>query len=95
MAFEQCDKKYKAVFAEPRSNKRNSTNDYSEPNVNSYESFNNKSSTNLLPLPDTPNEGYTKLSVIASVSLNQDQLWKLFDIVPGIFMFFKSFPLYF
>lgn len=52
---------------------------------NSYDSFNVKSSSKILPLPDTPNEGYTKLSVIASLSLNQDQLWKLFDIVPGKF----------
>ncbi|KAK9693507.1 RNA recognition motif [Popillia japonica] len=83
LAFEQCDKKYKAVFAEPRSNKRNSSNDYLDMN-NSYDSFNVKSSSKILPLPDTPNEGYTKLSVIASLSLNQDQLWKLFDIVPGM-----------
>ncbi|GJQ87072.1 hypothetical protein Trydic_g6831 [Trypoxylus dichotomus] len=83
LAYEQCDKKYKAVFAEPRSNKRNSTNDYTDTN-NSYDSFNNKSSNNILPLPDAPNEGYTKLNVIASTSLNQDQLWKLFDIVPGM-----------
>lgn len=29
-------------------------------------------------------EGYTSLRVIASPSLNQDQLWRLFDIVPGL-----------
>lgn len=29
-------------------------------------------------------EGYTKLQVIAHPALNQDQLWKLFDIVPGL-----------
>jgi hypothetical protein len=29
-------------------------------------------------------EGYTSLRVIASPSLNQDQLWRLFDLVPGL-----------
>jgi hypothetical protein len=29
-------------------------------------------------------EGYTSLRIIASPSLNQDQLWRLFDLVPGL-----------
>ncbi|GFG33000.1 hypothetical protein Cfor_09657 [Coptotermes formosanus] len=29
-------------------------------------------------------DGYTSLRVIASPSLNQDQLWRLFDLVPGL-----------
>lgn len=38
------------------------------------------------PPPEMPvtGEAYTKLQVIASPMINQDQLWKLFDIVPGI-----------
>lgn len=29
-------------------------------------------------------EGVTRLTVIASPTLNQDQLWKLFDLIPGL-----------
>lgn len=38
-----------------------------------------------LPLPNTNNSiGYTKLIAIVSPQINQDQLWKLFDVVPGL-----------
>lgn len=46
--------------------------------------------TNKINLPPPPvnnnhsNESYTKLIVIGSPSINQDQLWKLFDIIPGM-----------
>lgn len=41
------------------------------------------SSTDL-PLPDRfRDEGYNKLMVIANPMLNQDQIWKLFDIIPS------------
>lgn len=41
--------------------------------------------TNNLPPPNIPNhEGFTKLHVTCPPMLNQDQLWKLFDIVPGL-----------
>lgn len=43
--------------------------------------FNN---VNNLPLPNVVNhEGFTKLLVVCPPMLNQDQLWRLFDIVPG------------
>lgn len=44
-----------------------------------------KSSISLEIATNYPNsEGYTHLQVIAHPALNQDQLWKLFDIVPGL-----------
>ncbi|KAJ8668171.1 hypothetical protein QAD02_009834 [Eretmocerus hayati] len=93
-AYEECDRKYRAVFAEPKKPKL----EPSEPKFNNgmsmnYENSNhsnygnNHSKNNVafdLP-PSYPNpEGYTKLQVIAHPALNQDQLWKLFDIVPGL-----------
>lgn len=51
------------------------------------------SNSNNLPLP--PNiinhEGFTKLLVICPPMLNQDQLWRLFDIVPGIINLMYNF----
>ncbi|KAF2893239.1 hypothetical protein ILUMI_12930 [Ignelater luminosus] len=80
-AYEQCDRKFKAVFAEPRKPRQ-----YDQPErfySNSYDSF-LRSGNHSLTLPDGGNEGYTRLQVIGSPQLNQDQLWKLFDIVPGM-----------
>lgn len=91
-AFEECDRKYKAVFAEPKKRKpEHQESKYSNGMSLGYEGNNfgssnlTKSSINLEIVTNYPNpEGYTKLQVIAHPALNQDQLWKLFDIVPGL-----------
>ncbi|XP_043289033.1 RNA-binding protein 45 isoform X2 [Venturia canescens] len=93
-AFEECDRKYKAVFAEPKKPKPEHTetkysNGLSVPYENLSTNFGNtnfgKSSISLEIATNYPNsEGYTRLQVIAHPALNQDQLWKLFDIVPGM-----------
>ncbi|XP_054001559.1 RNA-binding protein 45 [Hylaeus anthracinus] len=93
-AFEECDRKYRAVFAEPKKPKPEHTdvkyNNGVSPHYDSicggYSSSNfGKSSVSLEIATNYPNsEGYTHLQVIAHPILNQDQLWKLFDIVPGL-----------
>lgn len=93
-AFEECDRKYKAVFAEPKRPKPDH-NDvkynnglsaaYSDSGPSYISSNFNKSSISLEIAANYPNpDGYTRLQVIAHPALNQDQLWKLFDIVPGM-----------
>ncbi|KYM81348.1 PREDICTED: RNA-binding protein 45 [Atta cephalotes] len=95
-AFEECDRKYKAVFAEPKKPKPDhneakynnglSGTTYDSSSSCSYGSSNfGKSSISLEIATNYSNsEGYTRLQVIAHPALNQDQLWKLFDIVPGL-----------
>ncbi|KAJ9575632.1 hypothetical protein L9F63_007493, partial [Diploptera punctata] len=84
-AFEGCDRSFKAVFAEPKRQKtpfemyeRFSGPSAVMPYDASYSPFSSKGSNFTNP------EGYTTLRVIASPNLNQDQLWKLFDLVPGL-----------
>lgn len=93
-AFEECDRKYKAVFAEPKKPKpdhgdvkyNNGLSTSYDGSTSTYASSNfGKSSISLEIATNYPNsEGYTRLQVIAHPALNQDQLWKLFDIVPGM-----------
>ncbi|KAL1497511.1 hypothetical protein ABEB36_008459 [Hypothenemus hampei] len=94
-AFEECDRKYKAVFAEPKNSepipKRGESRDFYAstssallPSTSRNSSFNSYSINSHVAGPSGANEGYTKLTVIASPDINQDQLWKLFDIVPGL-----------
>ena len=93
-AFEECDRKYKAVFAEPKKPKpehidvkyNNGISSHYDSAGGGYSSSNfGKSSISLEIATNYPNsEGYTHLQVIAHPALNQDQLWKLFDIVPGL-----------
>lgn len=81
-AFELCDRKFKPVFAEPRRpNVRNDSLDRTSSSSNPFETVSKNIS--MLPPCDVPSEGYTRLQIIASPQLNQDQLWKLFDIVPS------------
>jgi len=92
-AFEECDRSFKPVFAEPKPNKMTSFNESgggtpgaatgpgstaSSSSVSAYDmlSFMDASTTN----PD----GFCCLSVAAANSVNQDQIWRLFDIVPGL-----------
>ncbi|KAF5282768.1 hypothetical protein FQR65_LT02765 [Abscondita terminalis] len=91
-AYERCDRKFRAVFAEPRKSKQDNTSDrfYGNSNNNNNNSNNNSfesypRSNNSFPIPEVNNsEGFTKLQVVGSPTLNQDQLWKLFDIIPGM-----------
>ncbi|XP_058800716.1 RNA-binding protein 45 isoform X2 [Phymastichus coffea] len=92
-AFEECDRKYKAVFAEPKKPKPDPDQKYSNGMSMGYDNSNNsnygnnyhKNNVGLEIAGNYPNtDGFTKLQVIAHPALNQDQLWKLFDIVPGL-----------
>lgn len=109
VAFESCDGKYKAVFAEPKgmqsqnsgSSDRNSSSRYGDTQSYSHHShFSDKrsnSSSLRTPSSDFPlfsNQSVTShssernsefpLNISCSKTLNQDQLWRLFDIVPGL-----------
>lgn len=130
-AFENCDSKYRAVFAEPKTNSRSSSNTSTERtnnvggrfddnvlpsfstnnlnhsvtggsgisianmannkrsmlndyatfmnNVINPTNFNNTNSNNGM----SSNHEY-QLNIICSSTINQDQLWRLFDIVPSL-----------
>uniref|UniRef100_A0A336M0D8 CSON007493 protein n=1 Tax=Culicoides sonorensis TaxID=179676 RepID=A0A336M0D8_CULSO len=105
-AFECCDPKYKAVFAEPKPSKNDRDMNMSS-YMNSYNDLmpmgrsGGGSGLGLGPMfdrdrdnrrmsDDLPHYGMTSqvqettLSVICSPLLTQDQLWRLFDIIPGL-----------
>lgn len=108
-AIENCDPKYKAVFAEPKPSKNdNNTNNMNIPSyMNSYADmmprggggggigsglYDRDRDTRRMS-DDLPHFGMsscapvqqeTTLNVICSPALTQDQLWRLFDIIPGL-----------
>lgn len=125
-AFEECDAKYKAVFAEPKPSRNASVS--SSDNFIRFDSgsapngfmddrrggssgmgnsgpmmgfgamggsdrrsagMNNDRGANFGFTSSgysgqTANPSETSLTVLCSPSLNQDQLWRLFDIIPGL-----------
>ncbi|XP_034255901.1 RNA-binding protein 45 isoform X3 [Thrips palmi] len=104
-AFEDCDRSYKAVFAQPKkprefsdsfSNNRDGANSRHEGSRNSNGLFESPSYTSYAPVDvgqGYPETGCRGLQVIAPAVLTQDQLWRLFDLVPGLdYCHLKSDP---
>ncbi|XP_050510153.1 RNA-binding protein 45 [Diabrotica virgifera virgifera] len=86
-AIEKCDKKYKAVFAKPRKSRAELESARPDPYRNiARPDFPSWPRNDRAPPPplDVKEDGYFALGVIASYSVNQSQLWKLFDIVPSM-----------
>lgn len=83
-AFECCERSFKPVFADPRPPKPMHA-DSSQSNIGSASST--TSNYDVFPYENhtaASTEGFSRLAVVASSSVNQDQLWKLFDIIPGL-----------
>ncbi|XP_046397419.1 RNA-binding protein 45 [Ischnura elegans] len=85
-AFEGCDRSFKPVFAEPKPQKSLEMNE----RFNGPQNIPKGVSTHDNPFHHYDGgvcggEGsYTRLEVIASPQLNWDQLWRLFDLIPGL-----------
>jgi len=68
-AFETCDRSYKPVFAEPRPPK--------------YDGFTNGHIPRSISDPGSRVNSCV-LSIVCSPIVNEDQLWRLFDLIPGL-----------
>jgi len=82
-AFESCERSFKPVFADPRPPKANHT-DSTQSNIGSASSTTSNYDIFSYETHNGSGENYTRLAVLASSLINQDQLWKLFDIIPGL-----------
>lgn len=72
-AFETCDRSYKPVFAEPR------------PPRPEYPPLLSPQSPHRALTHSASNEsGSCVLNVLCSLKMTEDQLWRLFDLVPGL-----------
>ena len=96
-AFESCERTFKPVFADPKPQKSGyhegggGGGDRMGPGPGSTTSASTTASVSagydMLSYMDTSHsnpEGNCRLTVISSPIINQDQLWRLFDLVPGL-----------
>lgn len=99
-AFELCDKSYKAVFAEPRPLRTQQQQDahsgvhHNNPNYSHHHhqqitnGFHHHKpttqSSSVHPPLLSPTSESSRLTVYCSLSVNEDQLWRLFDLIPGL-----------
>ncbi|XP_058066529.1 RNA-binding protein 45-like [Anopheles bellator] len=82
-AIENCDPQYKAKFCIPRSNfQQEKDHRSSHEAAGSHEPMNRKR-THSAERAST-SKGDSKLAVICSNQLNQDRIWRVFDIAPGM-----------
>lgn len=84
-AFENVDKRYRAIFAEPKRSRRSSESNFDM--INNRYSMGGSTpniSTAVSQLINTHSDGYSQLNVICHPHLSQDQVWKLFDLIPGM-----------
>lgn len=91
-AFENCDPKYKAVFAEPKPPKNDNFNvnfdtvgqhDLRGPSRSAFDDPRRLSDDFGSSIKSNPLQEST-LSVICSPLLREEHLWRLFDIIPGL-----------
>jgi len=93
-AFESCDRSFKPVFADPKPQKSGYHASADGDRMGGPGSTASASTTasvsagyDMLTYMDTSHsnpEGNCRLSVVTSSNINQDQLWRLFDLVPGL-----------
>ncbi|XP_043992777.1 RNA-binding protein 45 [Gambusia affinis] len=93
LAIENCDKSYRAILAEPRS-KNNSSEDYSSGGARGGD-YSSGDSMNQYPIA-TPDQGnysmmdyrqseFTRsLMMSTRAALTQEQIFALFDLIPGM-----------
>lgn len=78
LALEECDRKYKAVFAQPRRRREETYKD------SQHNQIVDRSSNRDINFPAFKADGIYKFSVITAVNVGQEQMWKLFDLVPSL-----------
>merc|ERR1712142_991297 len=93
-AFEACERSFKPVFADPKPQKSGYHEGNGGDRMNGPGSTTSASTTasvsagyDMLSYMDTSHSnpyGNCRLNVITSPIINQDQLWRLFDLVPGL-----------
>lgn len=84
IAFEECDRKYRAIFALPKGSYNKRPETVFESRINDLANPPPSSSTSIMSLMNTPPRGYTRVNFICCPHLTQMHVETLFDIVPGL-----------
>lgn len=81
-AFENCERRYRAIFAQPKGSKRTET--AFETNINNLAISTGNQRNSLMGMMNVNPKGYTKVSFRCSPFLTQMHVESLFNIVPGL-----------
>lgn len=86
VAFESADRKYKAVFAQPKQNRRPQTNFESSINSLADTSGNNSNLmlASLYQAMDVKAEGYTRVKFMCCPYVTSMNAYSIFNLIPGL-----------
>ncbi|KAG7303825.1 hypothetical protein JYU34_010721 [Plutella xylostella] len=93
IALEECDRKYKAVFAVPKDELKRSRDNFEynsiSPHLSQGSLFNNENryhneSRYMMASPNHPPEGYKRVGVTVTPQLPERFIGSLFNIIPGM-----------
>ncbi|CAH2239656.1 RNA-binding protein 45-like [Pararge aegeria] len=83
LAYEECERKFRAIFAQPKGhNKRQETT--FETNINNLASSTANQNTSLISAMNVSPRGFTRVNFMCSPYLTQMHIETLFDIIPGM-----------
>ncbi|XP_023948704.2 RNA-binding protein 45-like [Bicyclus anynana] len=82
-AYEECERKFRAIFAQPKGANRRPETTF-ETNINSLASSSTNHNASLISMMNVCPRGYTKVNFMCSPYLTQMHIETLFNIVPGL-----------
>ncbi|CAH2100335.1 unnamed protein product [Euphydryas editha] len=83
IAYEECERKYRAIFAQPKGyNKRTETS--FETNINHLANSSVNQKNSIMSMMNATPRGFTRLNFRCSPYLTQMHIDTLFDIIPGL-----------
>ncbi|KAF9408884.1 hypothetical protein HW555_011570 [Spodoptera exigua] len=83
-AFEECDRKYRAIFAMPKDSYVRRPESIFDSNVNELINTPSCSNAALVSMMSTPAQGYTRVNFMCCPNLTRMHLENLFDLIPGL-----------
>ncbi|XP_028174964.1 RNA-binding protein 45-like [Ostrinia nubilalis] len=83
-AIEECAPKYRAIFAQPKSQRRPGPETYFESNIGQLTASTMNMTNSLMSAMNTQPDGYTCVNFMCNPNISQNQIRKIFDIVPGM-----------
>ncbi|KAJ8734540.1 hypothetical protein PYW08_013790 [Mythimna loreyi] len=84
LAFEECDRKYRAIFALPKGSNQKRSETAFESSINDLANTHPGNATTMMSLMNTPPRGYTRVNFLCCPNLSPMHIETLFDLVPGL-----------
>ncbi|XP_045761317.1 RNA-binding protein 45-like [Maniola jurtina] len=83
LAYEECERRFRAIFAQPKGSNRRQETAF-ETNINNLATSSTNQNTSLISMMNVNPRGFTRVNFMCSPYLTQMHVETLFDIIPGL-----------